>query len=107
MNNLSNTDTGNNDNLQLATGFIWKTRYSTDEKSDNHGRWARLCFFNGFLISWINKMNHEKSGAYYIAKDFFPSNGNDMPTYSEVCFDFEKAKEEVEKRFNKFLKACC
>ena len=91
----------------LATGFSWQCRYSQNEKSDKHGRWARLCFYKALLIAWIGRIEHIDHGTFYTIKDFFPSNGNSDPCYVGKETDFEKAKEGVEKRWNELLKACC
>lgn len=99
--------TANGVNTLLTTGFSWQSRYSSNEKSDKHGRWARLCFYRGFLICWISRIEHVQAGTFYTVKDFFPTTGNDMPEYTGKETDFVKAKEGVEKRFNEFLKACC
>jgi len=34
-------------------GFVWLDRYSQDENTDDIGRWARIGYFNGFMICWI------------------------------------------------------
>jgi len=108
MKKESNTTTVSNEiNTLLTTGFSWQSRYSRNEESDKHGRWARLCFYRGFLIAWISRIDHIDRGRIYTVKDFFPTNGNDMPEFVGTELEFEKAKEGVEKRFNEFLKACC
>lgn len=83
----------------------WQCRYSNNEKSDKRGRWSRLCFYRGFLIAWISR-EHIDYGTFFTIKDFFPTNGNSDPCFSGIELDFEKAKEEVEKRFKKFLQTC-
>ena len=40
--------------LLKANGFYIGNRYSSDEKTDDMGRWARILYFNGFCIAWIN-----------------------------------------------------
>lgn len=35
-------------------GFSWHIRYSQDENTDNVGRWARIGYYNGLYIAWIN-----------------------------------------------------
>jgi len=105
--NLKTTETDNNANLLLTTGFSWQSRYSRNEKSDKHGRWARLFFYRGLLICWISRIEHVDLGTFYTVRDFFPTTGNDMPEYVGKETDFEKAKEGAERRFNEFLKTCC
>ena len=105
--NVTTEPEGNAINKVLTTGFSWQSRYSNNEKSDKHGRWARLCFYRGFLIAWISRIEHIQAGTFYTISDFFPSNGNSDPCFVGKELDFEKAKEGVEKRFNEFLKACC
>ena len=34
-------------------GFIWLDRYSKTNETDDIGRWARIGYYNGFMISWI------------------------------------------------------
>ena len=34
-------------------GFIWLDRYSKTDTTDDMGRWARIGYYNGFMISWI------------------------------------------------------
>ena len=81
-------------------GFTWRSRYSDTDLPDKHGRWARLCFYNGLLIAWITTADSIYHGKYFMVRDFFPSTGNDISQYSGVENDFEAAKIGVEKRFN-------
>ena len=37
-----------------AEGYYWENRYSSNENTDDIGRWARIGYYNGFCISWIN-----------------------------------------------------
>ena len=83
--------------------LIWRNRYSDSNLPDKHGRWSRLCFYNGLLIAWISMVESIYHGKYYCVKDFFPSTGNDIPQFSGVEKDFEIAKKGVEERFNKFI----
>lgn len=87
--------------------FNWQTRYSSTEKSDRYGRWARLCYLGGLLIAWINRVEHVDYGTFYTVTDFFPSSGNDIPGYFGNETSFEKAREGIEKRFNEFLNHVC
>ena len=96
----------NQTNSPIESEFVWQSRYSITDQSDKHGRWARLCFYRGFLISWINRIEHVDMGTFYTAKDFFPSSGHDMPIYSGKETDFAKAKEETERRFGAFINVC-
>jgi len=91
----------------LTTGFCWHPRYSQNEEPDKQGRWARLCFYRGFLIAWISRIEHVQAGKFFTVRDFFPTNGNSDPCYAGKETNFEKAKKGVEKRFNEFLKDCC
>jgi hypothetical protein len=90
----------------MGLNFTWEPRYSKTEISDKRGRWARLCFYKGLLICWINRIEHIEYGTFYTIKDFFPSTGNDMPEYTGKSADFVKAKEEAESRFKEFLNKC-
>ena len=40
--------------LLKAKGFYVENRYSSSENTDEMGRWARIIYYNGFCISWIN-----------------------------------------------------
>lgn len=85
--------------------FTWRSRYSETDLPDKHGRWARLCFYNCLLIAWISRINNGNK-IMYAVRDFFPSTGNDMPEYSGVENDFEKAQIGVERRFDRFKFIC-
>ncbi len=44
-----------NKNLLLKEkGFTWHNRYSSSENTDDIGRWARIGYYNGIQIAWIN-----------------------------------------------------
>jgi hypothetical protein len=40
--------------LLKAKGFYIENRYSSNENTDDMGRWARIVYYNGFCIAWIN-----------------------------------------------------
>jgi hypothetical protein len=97
-----------NDITRASKGFYWATRYSSTEEKDKQGRWARICYFNGRMIAWVNRVDHIDYGRYFSVRDFFPSLENDSPCLSigmEREKDFETIKKEVEQRFAEFLKA--
>ena len=91
------------DRSVLIHGFEWKTRYSDTEESDKHGRWARLCFYNGLLIAWVSRIDHYNTGRIYSVHDFFPTTSNDMPEYCGTDNNFENIKKGIQERFNCFI----
>jgi hypothetical protein len=40
--------------LLKANGFYIENRYSSNGNTDDMGRWARIVYYNGFCIAWIN-----------------------------------------------------
>ena len=54
--------------LLKQKGFFIATRYSSTEETDDVGRWARIIYYNGFCICWINGIIVKK-GAYAEAKE--------------------------------------
>jgi len=92
--------------MELKHKFEWSCRYSSTEENDKHGRWARLCYYNNKLISWIERIDHVSYGRFFSVKDFFPTIMQDDPCYhigSERDKDFEVLKKEVEERFKSFI----
>lgn len=85
--------------------FTWKSRYSPTDKSDKHGRWARLCYHNNQLIALVNRIEHIQHGTYFVVNDFFPSLQNDNPLYTGKESSFEAAKTGIETRFINFAKS--
>lgn len=91
----------------MRHNFEWLPRYSQTEGPDKKGRWARLCYYKGVLICWINKVEikeGENKGVKYIVKDMYPSSGSDNPFFVGVeSTGFDKAKKDAENRFLDFL----
>ncbi len=95
-------------------GFSWHIRYSTDENTDDFGRWARICYYNGLYVAWINGFVVDDSRTIDIenklcGKCNFFSVSLDFPTSSNQggvggkCFDnFEDSKKYVEEMFLDF-----
>ena len=96
----------------IKKGFVWKNVYSDNEKTDEIGRWARVCYYNGFEIAWISGFNsnfENARNASFVECDVFhvhfkfPTN-----TILQEFIDidsFDEAKKHVVKMFNKFKKA--
>lgn len=108
-NDNRNKDLSRNDgNTMLSDGFEIRNRYSKDDNADRRGRWARLLYYKGNLISWINRIDHIERGRFYSVSDFFPTQNNDNPLYHESTKekDFEQIVKEAELRFLSFLKSC-
>jgi hypothetical protein len=95
-------------NTMLSAGFELINRYSNDDNADRRGRWARLLYYKGNLISWINRIDHIDIGRFYSVSDFFPTQNNDNPLYHESTKekDFGQIVKEAELRFLSFLKSC-
>lgn len=86
--------------------FTVLTRYSDTEASDKHERWARLIYFKGTLISWINRIDHIDYGRFYTINDFSPSIQQSNPCYSGKDTDYDKILSDAQIRFLAFLNAC-
>jgi len=84
--------------------FKYISRYSETDELDNHGRWARICYYNKLPICWISKRKHDDV-IYFQVNDYFPSINSDTPNYCgiELVKDFEEIKIDLENRFTKFL----
>lgn len=95
-------------------GFVWHTRYSQTNETDNIGRWSRICHFNGIQIAWINGfvkqdempiLDSKRTGTCnsFHVSPFFPTSSQGIVGYEK--FDtFEDAKKYVEEMFNDFKK---
>lgn len=53
--------------LNKEPGFNWTIRYSDTHETDDCGRWARICYYNGLYIAWING---------YVYQDEYPNLDN-------------------------------
>jgi hypothetical protein len=96
-----------------SKGFVWLTRYSSDENTDKMGRWARIGYYNGFMISWINgylikngkveNMREVGKCNLFTAHLLFPCSSNQGGNIEK--FDtIEDAKNYSEEMFNDFKK---
>lgn len=82
--------------------IIWISRYSSTDKPDNLGRWARVGYlqhrskdpFKNCQIAWINKLNNKYSAYIYLGSGKFKNEFNTE----------ELAKEYCEKTINEFAK---
>ena len=112
------------ENSDARKGFKWLCRYSDTNTTDKMGRWARICYYNGFQIAWIsgynkeaNRLRHNLSGAefgsfinrqeneveIYSVMLHFPTNGNDAGGFGSKSFsDLDEAKQFVEQIFLEF-----
>lgn len=97
-------------------GFSWHPRYSFDENSDECGRWARVCYYNGLYIGWINgfvvdenkKIDFEnrligKCNIFSASLDF-PTTSNQGGVGGKSFDSVEDAKKYVEEMFIDFKK---
>lgn len=86
--------------------FKWLSRYSETEEYDKHNRWARLCYYDDKLITWVNRHKDiDGETCVYSVADFYPTSGKDMPCLHilERNKTFEVIQKETEDRFKKFI----
>jgi hypothetical protein len=95
-------------------GFSVHARYSSDEKTDDIGRWARIIYFNGIQIAWINgyvkqdEMPIIENGRVGICNSFhvspyFPTSSQGIVGYEK--FDtIDESVKYVKDLFNDFIK---
>lgn len=81
----------------------WKNRYSSTEEPDKYGRWARICYYNGLTIAWINRVESYGDVQYSIST-YFPINSNDNPCYLVIFDTFEEAQTKVTELWEEFVK---
>lgn len=94
-------------------GFVWLNRYSDSEQTDNIGRWARIGYYNGFMISWITGFvstngKHVESKKVGVCNIFithlqFPTSSNQGGSVKNFD-DIEDAKKYTIEMFNDFKK---
>jgi hypothetical protein len=98
----------NKDLLLKEKGFVWHDRYSSNEFTDDMGRWARIGYYNGFIIAWVSGMNdadvklssnkHQivTCNSFYVQL-FFPcsSNQGGESKWFETIEDAKKYAEEM------------
>lgn len=95
-------------------GFVWDTRYSSTDETDDMGRWARIGYYNGIRICWISgfiiedgkiKDRHQVGKPnMFLATMEFPTMCNDTARQHEKFDTIEEAKDFAEKLFKNFLK---
>lgn len=81
----------------------YKSRYSKTDEYDKHGRWARIAYFRGIKIAWINKIYIENKNIdiFSISCDF-PTMGNDTANEHKTLYSLEESKEWIEERWEYF-----
>lgn len=92
-------------------GFAWHIRYSETDQTDKFARWARVAYFNGFCIGWINgfvkgwhdKLDNERIGKvdFFTTSLYFPINSG-QASASGKFYSFEEAKKYTEEMFLDF-----
>ena len=85
--------------------FKWTNRYSDTEKPDKQGRWARLCWCNGFLIATIY-LEFEAEEFYVLRYEYPARHGYNIQNYDLIerdKFNEAKAKAKVEQSFKTFI----
>lgn len=95
----------------LRNGFVWLNRYSDNGQTDDMGRWARICYYNGLMICWINGyvrvkeslIENKKVGVcnYFTVHLLFPTSSNQG---GDTCnfTDLESAKKYTIEMFTDF-----
>jgi hypothetical protein len=94
-------------------GFVWLNRYSDNDDTDSIGRWARIGYYNGFMISWVtgclvkngNILDKRNTGTcnMFLVNLLFPTSSN--IDGAEAQFDnIEDAKKYTVEMFNDFKK---
>jgi hypothetical protein len=100
--------------LLKEKGFSWHTRYSSNEKTDDIGRWARIGYYNGLQIAWINGyvkqdempiLENRRTGVcnLFSVCPFFPTSSQGIVGFQKFN-TIEEAKKYVEEIFNDFKK---
>ena len=94
-------------------GFVWLNRYSDNEMTDDIGRWARIGYYNGFMISWITGFlvqngkveDKRKVGIcnMFLIQLQFPTSSNQGGAV-EKFDNIEDAKKYTVEMFNDFKK---
>jgi len=82
--------------------IIYKSKYSSTEKSDDLGRWARYAVYKNVRIAYISRRNINNK-ITFIASLNFPTKQNDEPNEHLVCFNFIECKNFIYERWNWFL----
>lgn len=89
-------------------GFVWQDRYSNNEYTDNMGRWARIGYYNGFMICWIHgyhdlridKIRKPLLCNHFIVNLHFPCSSNQCGGgATEEFLNIEDAKKYAEEMF--------
>lgn len=95
-------------------GFNWSIRYSQTDDTDDMGRWARIGYYNGLCISWINgfvkqgempKLDNRRIGKcnYFIVTLYFPISSAQV-SGCEKFDNIKDAKKYAEQMFISFKK---
>ena len=87
--------------------FKWTNRYSNTEKPDKYGRWARLCYCNGFVIGEIFLERYFTEKLYTVIYRFPAARGKDTIGYRRIkgsAFNELNAKADMEQVFKTFIK---
>lgn len=94
-------------------GFVWLNRYSDTITTDSMGRWARIGYYNGFMISWITGFIQHKGKIYntkqvgvcnmFLATLQFPTSSN-QGGYTKNFDNLEDAKKYSIEMFEDFKK---
>lgn len=100
--------------LLNEVGFTIHIRYSSNENTDNIGRWARIVYFNGIQIAWINGFVKQdimpiiENGRIGVCNSFhvnlyFPTSSQGLVGH-EKFEKIEDAIKYVKDLFNDFIK---
>lgn len=92
-------------------GFVWMDRYSDTEYTDHMGRWARIGYYNGFMICWIHGYHDKQFGKmkapllcnWFNVVLFFPCSSNQGGDIAKFL-NIEDAKKYAQEMFLDFKK---
>ena len=97
-------------------GFSWHIRYSQDDNTDDMGRWARIGYYNGLYIAYINGfvVNENKvidveerlcgkPNIFSVSLDF-PTSSNQGGMGHKIFDNIEDSKKYAEEMFLDFKK---
>jgi hypothetical protein len=92
-------------------GFTWGIRYSSTNETDDIGRWARICYYNGLYIGWVSgfvygendKLDNRRTGTvdFFVVSLGFPITSQ-QHSGSEKFTSFNECEKYVEELFLDF-----
>lgn len=94
-------------------GFKWCIRYSQTNETDDMGRWARICYYNGLYIGWVSgfvygehdKLDNRRTGVvdFFIVSLGFPTTSQQHGGHEKFT-TFKECEKYVKEMFLDFKK---